>query len=36
MRTPPVLDLLAAMEKESLTDTQVVMTTKGPGIPAKL
>lgn len=36
MKTPPVLALLAAIEKEGLTETEVIMTTQGPSISAKL
>lgn len=36
MATAPVVALVKAIEAEKLTSTEIIMTTKGPGIPAKL
>ncbi|KAG9253351.1 uncharacterized protein F5Z01DRAFT_163824 [Emericellopsis atlantica] len=36
MKSKPVVELLEAISKEDLTETQIIMTTKGPGIAPKL
>lgn len=36
MAVAPVLALIEAIGKEDLTETQIIMTTKGPGITPKL
>ncbi|KAI6782146.1 uncharacterized protein J7T54_002383 [Emericellopsis cladophorae] len=36
MKTKPVVELLEAISKEELTETKIIMTTKGPGIAPKL
>lgn len=36
LRTPPVVDMVKALEAEQLTETQIIMTTKGSGISARL
>lgn len=36
MSSPPVVEMVKALEAEKLTDTQIIMTTKGSGINARL
>ena len=36
MATAPVLSLIEAITKEDLTETQLILTTKGPGVTPKL
>lgn len=36
MKSAPVVALLKALEAEKLTETDVIMTTAGPGIKPKL
>ena len=36
MKAKPVVELLQAISKEELTESKIIMTTKGPGIAPKL
>lgn len=36
MKCPPVLVMLEALEKEQLMDIQLIRTTAGPGIKARI
>lgn len=36
MKAQPVLDLMAATEKEGLAENEIIMTTAGAGIKARI
>lgn len=36
MKSPPIAGLIEILGKEDLTDTQIIMTSRGPGISPKL
>ncbi|KAF7542562.1 hypothetical protein G7Z17_g11460 [Cylindrodendrum hubeiense] len=36
MKSPPVVLMLEALEKEQLCDTQIIRTSSGPGIKARI